>query len=255
MTDPRRAVIFGRDASTYEAARPTYPAAAVAHIIGLVDASEALEVGAGTGKATGAMASPGLRLTCLEPSPQMAQLLRGKGLPGVDVVESTFEDWDGEPSSVDLIYAAQAWHWVDAETGLSKAISLIRPGGAIALMWNIPEDRYTRHEEAYRAYAPRLLDENDERIERRDGHDWSEDMARVGFVETNRFTHRWSAQLTSAEYRALYSTYSDHMLLDEPRRSELLDALAADVEGWGGVADVDYRTEVFSGERPVTGQG
>ena len=254
MSDDARAVIFGRDALAYEDARPTYPWTAIEHILGLVDASHAVEVGAGTGKATTSVAHEGLALTCLEPSPQMAEILQSKHLPGVEVVVSTFEEWEAEPESVDLIYAAQAWHWVDRETGFDKAVSVLRPGGALALIWNIPLDRYGRHEDAYRSHAPHLLAERDERIKRRDDHDWGADIAGAGFTDTNRLTHHWSEEVTADRYRALYSTYSDHMMLDEPARTDLLDRLAADVEGWGGTATVEYRTEVFSGRKPHSGQ-
>lgn len=250
MEDDSRAVIFGRDATVYEAARPSYPGAAIAHIEALVEAAAAVEIGAGTGKATEAMARPGLRLICLEPSPQMADILAAKGLPGVQVIVSTFEDWVGEPGFADLIYAAQAWHWVDPQVGFDTALRLLRPGGALALIWNIPLDRYQRHEEIYNRFAPHLLAELDERIKRRDSHDWSVDMETAGFVDAQCVTHEWTEELTSDRYRALYSTYSDHMMLEEPDRTRLLDALAESVEGEGGTATVDYRTEVFSGRKP-----
>ena len=250
MDENTRAVIFGRDAITYEEARPSYPDAVIDHVSYLVAARRAVEVGAGTGKATVGMAREGLDITCLEPSPQMAALLEARGLPGVEVAVTTFEGWAGEPESVDLLYAAQAWHWVDRDTGFAKAFSILQPGGAIALMWNIPLDRYGRHEETYTRHAPHLLVEGDERIERRDNHDWGDDMAFAGFVDTGQFTHRWSEDLGADRYRALYSTYSDHMMLDEPARSDLLDGLAADVESWGGSAVVEYRSEVFTARKP-----
>lgn len=254
MSEETRAVIFGRDAGTYDAARPDYPQEAIAHVEGLVVAEEALEVGAGTGKATAAFAREGLNLTCLEPSPQMAAILESRGLPGVSVLVTTFEEWRGEPASMDLVYAAQAWHWVERDTGFEKARAVLRPGGALALLWNVPLDRYLRHQDLYARHAPHLLAESDERIKRRDDHDWRADMAAAGFVDTERFTHRWSEELTSERYRALYSTYSDHMMLDEPIRTQLLEGLAADVEDRGGVVEVEYRTEVFSGRRPVPGR-
>ena len=250
MGDDSRAVIFGRDATTYERARPSYPDAAIAHIAALVEAATAIEVGAGTGRATEAMARPGLRLICLEPSSQMADILAAKELPGVEASVSTFEDWVGEPGSADLIYAAQAWHWVDREAGFERALHLLRPGGALALIWNVLLDRYQRHEEIYNRFAPQLLAEHDERIERRDSHDWSLDMETAGFVDAQRFTHEWSDELTADRYRALYSTYSDHMMLEEPERSRLLDALADSVESEGGTVTLEYRTEVFSGRKP-----
>lgn len=254
MTDDSRAVIFGRDAAAYEDARPTYPEAATELVASLVAAESAVEVGAGTGKATRAIAREGLHLKCLEPSPEMAAVLESKGYPGVEVVVTRLEEWDGSPESQDLLYAAQAWHWVDPERGFAKAMSVLRPGGAIALIWNIPVDRYGRHREIYTRYGPHLLTEDDERIRRRDHHDWTADMAEAGFVDVERATHPWSEELDAGGYRALFSTYSDHMMLDEPMRTQLLDGLAADVEGWGGKALVEYRCEVFTGRKPDTGQ-
>lgn len=250
VVDDSRAVIFGRDALTYDEARPSYPGPVIDHVLGLKAARDALEVGAGTGKATTAIARSHLCLTCLEPSAQMAAILESRQLPGVTVSVTTLEDWDGPPDSLDLIYAAQAWHWVDRDLGFPKALSTLRPGGVLALLWNIPVDRYGRHREIYARHAPHLLSERDERVKRRDDHDWCADMEEAGFVETQRFTHNWSEDLTADRYRALYSTYSDHMMLEEPARTRLLDGLGADVERWGGVATVEYRTEVFSGLKP-----
>lgn len=252
MDQHGRSVIFGNDAVTYDDARPGYPAAVVDHVEERVEIRDAVEVGAGTGKATERFAREDRRLTCVEPSPPMAETLMAKDLPGVDVVVASFEEWAGVPESADLMYAAQSWHWVNRDTGYDKALSVLRPGGVLALLWNIPLDRYNRHHGAYQRFAPRLLDDRDERIRRRDSHDWCEDMDHSGFVGTHQLTHRWSVELSSADYRALYSTYSDHMSLPEPARTGLLDALASQVESWGGVATVAYRTEVFCGTKPDT---
>lgn len=254
MTEDSRAVIFGRDATTYEAVRPSYPNEVIDHVSSLVTAEEAVEVGAGTGKATALIARPDLDLTCLEPSPQMAAILESKGYPGVEVVVSTFEDWDSVPETQDLLFSAQAWHWVDPKTGFTKAMAVLRPGGAIALFWNIPLDRYTRHSETYAQHAPQLIEDPDERIRRRDSHDWIVDLEKAGFIDAMHFSHRWGEELTADQYRTLYSTYSDHMMLDEPVRTRLLDGLAADVENWGGMALVEYSCEVFTGRKPDTGQ-
>lgn len=250
MSSNARAVIFGRDADTYERARPEYPLEAIGHIETLVPAEIAVEVGAGTGKATARIARPGLDLTCLEPSPQMADVLMSKDLPGVTVVVSTFEDWDGAAGSLDLVYAAQAWHWVDHVTAYRKALRVLRPGGVLAVMWNIPKARYEAFEDVYGEHAPELLTERDERVEKRDSVTWSDDMADAGFAEVQRFTHEWSETRTPAEVRSLYSTYSDVMMLPEPRRSRFLDGLAAHVEDAGGTVDMDYTTNVFSGVGP-----
>jgi len=247
MSDRARAVVFGEDAATYERSRPGYPRAAIRHLTGLVSAGTAVEVGAGTGKATVDVAREGLALTCLEPSAEMAAILESKALPGVLVLSATWEEWMGTPDSTDLVYAAQAWHWVDRSTAYSKARSILRPGGALALMWNVPLDRYAGLEDVYSRHAPHLLTEQDGRIMRRDSHDWLEDMHHAGFTDLHHFTHDWSADLTPAEVRSLYSTYSDHMMLAEPARTELLDGLAEVVTALGGELTLDYRTSVYSG--------
>jgi SAM-dependent methyltransferase len=249
MSDPLRAIIFGEHAVSYDRHRPAYPTVVIDRVLGLVPATRALEVGAGTGKATEAIAREGVELVCLEPSRGMAALLEQKRLPGVDVVVSTFEDWEGAPDGFDLIFAAQAWHWVDRATGYDKARTLLRSGGALALVWNIPTDRYGGYEDLYAEYAPHLLEEKDERIRRRDNHDWGADLRDAGFRDVQVFRHTWTDELTASELRALYSTYSDHIMLAETPRKALLDALEARVEGRGGVATVEYRTEVSSGLR------
>lgn len=249
MTDDARSVIFGRQADVYDAARPSYPEAAISHMRDLVEARTAVEVGAGTGKATVALARAGLSLTCLEPSPEMAALLESKRLPGVEVLVTTFEDWAGDEGSWDLVYAAQAWHWVDHGTAYERTLALLRPGGVLALMWNIPHDRYGMFEDVYSEHAPELLAERDRRIHKRDSVTWGDDMTGAGFGDVQRFTHHWDDTLTARQLRHLYSTYSDHMLLRPDVREHLLDALEADVERRGGTIDLSYRTEVFSGRK------
>ena len=247
MSDSARAVIFGDDAGSYDRSRPGYPMQAIEHIEGLGPAATVVEVGAGTGKATVAMARPGRRLICVEPSPDMAGVLEAKDLPGVEVVVGRFEAWDGPHEPVDLIYAAQAWHWVDRDTGYAKARSLLRHGGALALMWNIHEDRYGDFADVYERHAPHLLEELDDRVRRRDSHDWLADMGAAGFADLELFTHEWSDRLTAAEVRSLYATYSDHMMLPEPVRTALLDDFERAIEERGGFVVLDYRTVVHSG--------
>jgi len=250
MKDPARAVIFGKRAETYDRARPNYPPAAIAHIESLVEARRALEVGAGTGKATVDMARRGRRLICLEPSVEMAEILSQKTLPDVEVVVSTFEDWPGEEDSIDLVFAAQAWHWVDHDTAYDRALLLLRRGGALALMWNVPVDRYAMFNAVYEEHAPDLLAEHDERIAKRDSVTWLDEMGAAGFGALHHFRHEWSVTLSASELRALYSTYSDHMALPDEQREPLLDGLAAEVDRHGGAVETKYRTNVFAGLAP-----
>ena len=75
-------------------------------------------------------------------------------------------------------------------------------------------------------------------------------MGQAGFEDLRHFSHEWSETLRPLELRALYSTYSDHMMLPEEQREPLLDGLAAEVDRRGGQVRAPYRTNVFSGVAP-----
>ena len=91
-----------------------------------------------TGKATLPMARRGLRITCLEPGPNLAAEAR-RNLTGhgrVTIVEARFEDWPMAGSApFDLVFAANAWHWLDPAVRYRRAWQALRPGGHLAF-WN-----------------------------------------------------------------------------------------------------------------------
>jgi SAM-dependent methyltransferase len=226
--------------------------AAVDRVLGLVPARTAIEVGAGTGLATAVFAREELSIIAVEPDPDMAEALRRRRLPGVEVVVSKFETWPPPEDRFDLLFSAQAWHWVERETGYRKALDLLRPGGLIALIWNVQRDRYRQFEAVYRLHAPELLAEADARIMRRDSEAWLDDLNAFGFEDVALFAHGWSVDRSAAEVTALYSTFSDHILLDAPRREMLLSDLQDHIESEGDVARLDYRTQVFTGRAPLS---
>lgn len=133
-----RALSFGAVAEAYERFRPDYPYAIVTLA---ADAAEgavitAVEVGAGTGKATRVFARAGIEVTATEPDEAMLAVLTRvcAGLP-VRPMSARFEDLDPAGlGTFDLLYAAAAWHWTDPATRMDRAAALVRPGGAVALL-------------------------------------------------------------------------------------------------------------------------
>ncbi|MCL2781377.1 MAG: class I SAM-dependent methyltransferase [Actinomycetia bacterium] len=96
-------------------------------------ARTALEVGAGTGKATRVFAARGVAVTALEPDPRMARVLRRmtRGLP-VEPVVAAFERYQ-TTRRFDLVFAAASWHWTDPATRWTRAVELLAPHGVLAL--------------------------------------------------------------------------------------------------------------------------
>jgi trans-aconitate methyltransferase len=91
----------------------------------------ALEIGAGTGKATRLFAQRGVTVTATEPDGAMlAELL--KHVPAnVKAVQAAFEDLRPD-ESYGLVYAAAALHWTKPEGRWSRVAALLEPGGVFA---------------------------------------------------------------------------------------------------------------------------
>jgi SAM-dependent methyltransferase len=134
-----RAASFGSVADEYERARPGYPAEAVRWLAG--DApSDVVDLGAGTGKLTRVLAALGHRVTAVEPLPEMLEQLR-TAAPGVEAVAGSAEAIPLPDASADVVAAAQAFHWFEHRIALPEIVRVLRPGGRLALVWNVRDDR------------------------------------------------------------------------------------------------------------------
>lgn len=129
---------FDQAADVYDAARPDYPAEAVSWLIG--DATgPVIDLGAGTGKLTAAIARRGFEVTAVDPSPEMLRVL-GDRIPGVAARLGTGESIPADDASAGLVVAAQAWHWVDPALAVPEVARVLRPGGALGLVWNFRDE-------------------------------------------------------------------------------------------------------------------
>jgi len=125
MATPQR-LVFGDVAELYDRSRPSYPDALIDDVIAaapLREGGRALEVGAGTGKATRLFARRGVPVLAIEPSPGMAAVARRNlaSFADVEIIESDFERWDPAGERFALLYSAQAWHWIDSEVRFARA--------------------------------------------------------------------------------------------------------------------------------------
>ncbi|MGP8162155.1 MAG: methyltransferase domain-containing protein [Candidatus Dormibacteria bacterium] len=249
--------IFGEAAELYDRARAGYPVALVDDVLSFAridgDRLRALEVGAGTGKATVAFAARGIEILALEPSPAMAAVaMRNcRGFPRVRIAVSTFEDWPAETGVFGLLFAAQSWHWVDPAVRWVKAAQALQERGVLALMghrvnWQ-GEPVRDEMDEIYARVAPDLLAHNPGlpglRRERDDGV--TDEIIRTGdFDDVTERAYQWSARLTAGGFVDLLATQSDHRLLAEAVRAELFDALHALITAHGGEVVVPELTRL-----------
>jgi SAM-dependent methyltransferase len=142
-TDPNerriRASSFGGVAEAYERARPGYPVEAVRWITG-EEPCDVVDLGAGTGKLTRTLIELRHRVTAVEPLPEMLDQLR-TAVPQAVAVEGGAEAIPLPDESADVVTVAQAFHWFDHAVALREIARVLRPGGVVALVWNVRDER------------------------------------------------------------------------------------------------------------------
>ncbi len=160
MSDPTER--FSTRVSDYVKYRPTYPAAlfdALERECGLDRPSVVADVGSGTGISSELLLKRGHRVYAVEPNRAMreaAEALLAERYPNSFVsVDGRSEATGLASESVDLVLAAQAFHWFDHEACRREFRRILRPGGPVALVWN---DRSTDGSPFLVAYEALLRD-------------------------------------------------------------------------------------------------
>ncbi|MFW6174205.1 MAG: class I SAM-dependent methyltransferase [Chloroflexota bacterium] len=235
--------IYDPVAELYDRYRPAYPDELVEDVLsnsGIGSDGRALEVGCGTGQATRQFARHGFEITCVEPSQGMLAVARRnlRECPNVRFIQDTFEDAPLEPASFELVYSAQAFHWVRPDIGYLKAGQALRPGGSLALFWNLRDregedaDLRAALDSVYQAHAPDLRSPSP-------GHYGDEEAIRGSLAETGLFgelevrRYPWSRTLSIDDWVSLLNTGSDHVALPDDRRDALLSAVREALRRYG----------------------
>jgi SAM-dependent methyltransferase len=120
----------------YERGRPGWPAEVV-HVAGLPPNATVLDLGAGTGKLTRELVQVFERVIAVEPAEPTRRLFK-ELCPRAALMAGTGQDIPLADDSVDGVFAAQAFHWFNDEQSLAGIARVLRPGGALVLMWNEP---------------------------------------------------------------------------------------------------------------------
>jgi SAM-dependent methyltransferase len=153
---------FARASDDYERGRPSYAeevVACLAEALGLRPGRRVLDLAAGTGKLTRALAPTGADLVAVEPVDEMRAKI-SESLPEAEVLNGTAESIPLPDEAVDAVTVGQAFHWFRGDDALAEIHRVLRPGGRLALVWNGRDDRaswvagLSKIMEAYRGDAP-----------------------------------------------------------------------------------------------------
>ncbi len=256
--------LFGADPTNYDAIRPPYPdqvydflqtTGALRHTVAT------LELGAGNGLATRRLLERGAHpLTTLEPDARFAPFLTSLAATHaaqVQVFHTSFEDAALPARGYDLVAAATSFHWIRPAVRVVKAAEVLRPGGSLAVWWNVfgdPEREDLYHEATRSILEPLSRSPSDPP----DAVPFALDTAarRHEITATGTFdvpdygAYRWVLWLSTQQVGALYATFSAISRLPAGQRRAILDRLMAIAErDFGGRVARNMVTPVYVARR------
>jgi SAM-dependent methyltransferase len=126
---------FARSVEAYERARPEYLPEAINWVAGELDlrpGRTVVDLAAGSGKLSRPLAALGCEVIAVEPVAEMRAAIG----PGIRALDGTAEHMPLPDDSADAVTVGQAFHWFDGPRALAEIERVLRPAGALALLWN-----------------------------------------------------------------------------------------------------------------------
>lgn len=135
---------FENQAAMYEKTRPSYPFSTVEYVVELVRAQKpqgtsfpVLDLAAGGGKFTRLLARhPRLEVSAVEPVAAMRSVFK-EVLPRIPCLKGTGDAIPFGDKHFDAVTVAQAFHWMSTLESLRDIHRVLRPRGALILLWNM----------------------------------------------------------------------------------------------------------------------
>jgi SAM-dependent methyltransferase len=207
LPDPERALSFGPAAADYERGRPGYSAGQVNWLLDGVSGT-VLDLGAGTGKLTRAIAAGGWPTIAVVPDPQMLAF----NTVG-PVVVGTAEAIPLPDAAVAAVTVGQAWHWFHHDRAGAEVARVLHPGGRLALAWHDLDDADPFVADLHRIIEPvrAASDEPPAPI--------------AGFAPFEGRLDRWSSPLTPAELEAYVASRSGFLVAPTEEKRDILTAV------------------------------
>jgi SAM-dependent methyltransferase len=127
---PELAQSFGSVVADYVRGRPGWPREAI-EAVGLPRSARVLDLAAGTGKLTEALAEVFDDVVAVEPDAAMRA-----AIVHAEVLAGSAEAIPLADASVDGVFVGEAFHWFCDPPALAEIARVLRPRGTLALLWN-----------------------------------------------------------------------------------------------------------------------
>lgn len=240
---------FGAAATEYAAHRPDYAEAAVRWALAPAPGSRVLDLGAGTGKLTAALVASGADVVAVEPDPQMLAQLR-RELPDVRALPGSAEAIPLRDAAVDAVVAGHALHWFDMAVAGPEIARVLAPGGVLAGLWNVLDDRVDWVTGLARTGGSAALGRRDLlstwRAATADLHlPGPGHPAAFGSPEQAEFAH--GKRTTAAALVAKIATHAGVLVLPEEEREDLLGRIREELASRPETAEGEFDVPMLTG--------
>ena len=213
-----------------------------------------VDVGTGTGIDARQFQAAGCRVLGVDVDARMADLARRSGL---EVEVAAFEAWDPAGRAFDAVVSGQSWHWVDPVAGAAKAAQVLRPGGRLAVFWNVFQpspDVGETFSAVYRRVMPDLP-RNPWAMPALDGY-WvlftraADGIREAGaFGDPEQWRFDWEHSYTRDQWLDQLPTHGDNSQLSPAKLEELLTGIGAAIDAVGGSFTMGYATVAVTAAR------
>lgn len=222
--------LFNQAADYYDRYRPSYPL----EIINLLEMktdlslnSKILEIGSGTGKATELLAPNGYDILCVELGEDLIKACseKLKNFSNIKFYKSQFEIADIQENTYDLIFSAQAFHWIPQPIGYIKCAKILKDSGALALIWNMyivnsnkPDNELLALSNEYDGLCDFL---NEKQCEDRINSISADIISSGLFHNPEVFRVYWEQEYSSEEYIGFLKTGNGYLRQSEQIKKEI----------------------------------
>ncbi|MCL2022337.1 MAG: class I SAM-dependent methyltransferase [Betaproteobacteria bacterium] len=243
---------FSNRVADYARYRPSYPAELLAFLhemCAIPTHARVADVGAGTGISSKLLLDAGHPVIAIEPNAAMRQAAEQwlSGYPGYTSIAAPAEQTTLPDASVELVTAAQAFHWFDHNRAHREFARILCPGGLVAIFWNIrlldSSDFMRGYETLMRTYGVDYSAVAERYSDDADMQDWFG----AGLRHIGHFHYAQKLDFDSLRGRLLSTSYIP--LAGDPNYEPMLQALKSlfDATAQKGCINFEYDTRIYVG--------
>lgn len=240
---------FGTIAPLYDRIRPGYPKEVVDAIISYSNISgdgRILDVCCGTGRSSELFVEKGYNVTCLDISKELIDIAKaniGK-FSNVDFIVGAFEDYVIPENSFDLLISGTAFHWLDPDIAYKKVYTILKPGGTLALFWNVVEYK----SEEWLKEISMLFSELCPHFTEKKKRSRKEFLDSIKFSNTVEYEYRHTVVYSKKDLEDLFRTKSWVISLSVDQREKLFEGIDKIIDKKESL-HLPYRVDLLMGKK------